>query len=114
MKCQFVSNSSSLDGSRHTVSISSKGAADLCEILLWGKSASSFRIFIPRDDILLGDWMTLWMSDAHTSSCVAEARQDLGVVIGILRSNASWKTKVEQLKCCYVTCNEICDYLRGD
>lgn len=108
MKCQFVSDSSPLGDSRFTVSASSRGVAALCESLLNDPGVSSFRIFIPRDDVLLGDWMTLWMAHdpsenrTHTVKC----RLDYEVILRLLHSNDSWATKVELLKCCFVTTSD--------
>lgn len=108
MKCQFVSDNSPLGDSRFTVSASSRGVAALSESLIHQAGVSSFRIFIPRDDILLGDWMTLWMeNDESNPSCTVECRLDYEVIIRLLNSADSWATKVELLKCCFVTTSDF-------
>jgi hypothetical protein len=108
MKCQFVSDRSPLGDSRFTVSASSKGVAALCESLINDANTTSFRIFIPRDDVLLGDWMTLWMTgDDKQPTCTVNVRLDYEVIVRLLQSDDSWATKVELLKCCFVTTSDF-------
>lgn len=115
MKCQFVSVSSPLGDSRFTVSASSRGVAALSDGLINDSNITSFRIFIPRDDILLGDWMTLWMAhdDDKSPSCTVKCRMDYEVIMRLLQSNDSWATKVELLKCCFVTTSDFKQRLTG-
>jgi hypothetical protein len=106
MKCQFVSHCSSLDGTRSTVSTSFLGVAALSESLVNDVNFSCFRVFIPRDDVLLGDWMTLWM--AHDEGgCTVNCRSDYALILRILQSPANTATKYEQLRCCFVTSSDL-------